>query len=253
MKIVIIKSGDKFGRLTVINEELKIGVKRYFKCLCECGKEKKIHIGVLRNGMTRSCGCLVKENIKKVNEGNRVHSMSKDRIYRIWTGMKQRCLNENNDRFKDYGGRGVKLSDEWVIFENFYKDMHETYSKNLTLDRINNNGDYCKENCKWSTKKEQSRNMRTNNLISFNGKTLTITQLAEINGLKVKTLETRIKRGWGIEKALITPCGKYILKKNETTTTWEKEFDRIHNRRDLELKTKFQEKLDQAKIKKESL
>ena len=121
--------------------------------------------------------------------------------------MHERCYCENHQQFKDYGGRGIIICDEWKNdFNSFYEwALNNGYQDNLTIDRINNNGNYEPENCKWSTRKEQSNNQRTNRLLTYNNKTQTVSQWAEEVGLNKHTLQTRISRGWSVEDALCRP------------------------------------------------
>lgn len=115
------------------------------------------------NGKTKSCGCLSKERIAQSNK-DRANELTNTPTYISWKQMKQRCLNPNTPDYKNYGGRGVTICDKWIKFAGFYEDMGER-PDGLTLDRIDNNGSYCKENCKWSTRAEQNRNKR--GLVNF--------------------------------------------------------------------------------------
>jgi len=125
--------------------------KRYVIANCAvCNTNKEVSLAALRNGSSKSCGC-----------GLTTHQMIHTRIYSIWCGIIQRCNNPNNTAYDSYGGRGISVCDDWLMFENFYKDMGTSYQDTLTIDRIDYNGNYCKENCKWSTKLDQGRNTRT--------------------------------------------------------------------------------------------
>ena len=137
--------------------------------------------------------------------------MSKQtRFYKVWAQMKQRCNNPKHPRFKDYGGRGITICKRWDLFSNFFIDMNESYKDNLTLDRINNSKGYSKNNCKWSTYREQNENRRDNKKLSFNGLTMTITRWSEKLGIKKSTLDMRFyKYGWNIEKCLTTPVRRH--------------------------------------------
>ena len=163
MKAIDLK-GTLFGRLTVI----KKGVpdKRYEKvktawvCECSCGNTLNLTTERLRSGNTRSCGCLARERTILRNKHNTKHGMSKSREYKTWAGMKDRCFNTNNPKYLNYGGRGITVCKEWMgSFEVFYKDMGAR-PKGLTIDRINNEGDYEASNCRWATYKEQNNNKR---------------------------------------------------------------------------------------------
>lgn len=127
------------------------------------------------------------------------------RFYTIWSKMKQRCLNTNDPEYKRYGGRGIKICNRWLKFDNFFKDMFNKYTKELSLDRINNNKGYCKKNCRWTTAKIQANNRRTNRIIKFNGEEKTLMQWSEYLGIKRTTITQRLDYyGWNIEKTLST-------------------------------------------------
>ena len=131
---------------------------------------------------------------------------NKSRLYHIWEDMKNRCLNKNNKRFKSYGGRNVLLFEKWHNYVEFHNwAINNGYSENLTIDRINVNGNYEPLNCKWSTQKEQANNRTTNIYITFKGKTHTMQQWSEMLGFDKHILRNRIKRNWTIERALTTP------------------------------------------------
>jgi len=139
-----------------------------------------------------------------MKKGNYKHGMVGTRTYKSWERMKERCSNPNHQHYKQYGERGIKVCSEWLGengFENFYKDIGNR-PENKTLDRIDNNGNYCKDNCKWSTHKEQCNNTRTNRLITYKGKTKTMRQWEEGLNVKRGTLWARLNKGWSIKKSL---------------------------------------------------
>jgi len=143
---------------------------------------------------------------------NKSHGMNKTPIYEIWCGMIKRCSNKNSNSYHNYGGRGISVCDEWLKFDNFYRDMGDR-PENASIDRINMNGNYEPGNCRWATRKEQSRNTRSNNLVEFNGETKCLTEWAEQVGVKVATLWNRLNSGWDIDKALTTPTRKFTINK----------------------------------------
>lgn len=141
------------------------------------------------------------------NHFNRTHGLSRSKIYARWAGMKTRCTNPAADSYKDYGARGIKVCDRWKTFLNFYEDMKDSYKEGLWLDRIDNDRDYCKENCRWVTAEESNQNKRTIKHYEYNGKALTIVEWARETGLGSETIRTRLlKWRWPISQALnITP------------------------------------------------
>ena len=130
------------------------------------------------------------------------HGMSKTRIYFIWKSIKSRCDRPKDVHYKEYGGRGISYDPKWSNFEEFYSDMKDTYSELLTIDRIDNNGNYCKENCRWVTSKQQSNNRRNNRVVTINGITKTLQQWSEETNIKYNTLIWRLNNGWEGEKLI---------------------------------------------------
>lgn len=191
--------GQKFNRLIVIErkESDKWGNVQWL-CKCDCGNYNVVTTRDLKNSHTKSCGCLHKEIITKHGHG----SQEKSQIYKTWGDMKGRCNSSSHKNYKNYGGRGIKVCKKWEEFEGFFQDMGER-PPNMSIDRIDNNGDYCKENCKWSTRKEQMRNTRQNKLITINGETKCLIEWCEIYQKSCKLVGRRISRdGWTPEEAL---------------------------------------------------
>lgn len=155
--------GRRFGRLVVLKKAPSRNHFNYWECVCDCGGTKTARGGDLKNGKTKSCGCIQ-------HEGNRIkHGYSKKKNtkgeYRVWLGLKGRCLRTTNPKYPDYGGRGIKVCDRWLGktgFQNFLSDMGERPSPNHSIDRINNDGNYEPNNCRWATSSQQSKNKRNN-------------------------------------------------------------------------------------------
>lgn len=190
--------GKQFGLLTVVAEAKKpIGRRQaHWICRCDCGAITNPIDGFkLRSGEIKSCGCYKRElTIKR----NTKHSLCNTRIYRIWVGMHERCYNRNSPKYHRYGGRGICVCDEWLNdIEAFYEwAMANGYQENLTIDRIDNDGNYEPSNCRWSTNEEQCNNREHNILITIGGETKTIAQWAKETGLKYRTIHARYNRGW---------------------------------------------------------
>lgn len=195
-------TGQKFGRLTVVDfSHLDKWKEAVWNCICDCGNLKKVKGALLVRGGTKSCGCLLKE----VNSKSKItHGRSYSPTYTTWIHMKDRCNNPKHTHFQHYGGRGIKICERWEYnFENFLEDMGER-PKGYTLNRIDNDGGYFKENCLWSSDLDQANNKRTNVFLEMDGKKMTAPQWARELNIKVVTIRARLRRGFPIEKVLST-------------------------------------------------
>ena len=224
-------TGKRFGRLVAISgNERDCHRNVLWTCKCDCGNEVKIILESLKNGRTKSCGCLNKE---KRGKNNLIHGKSKTRIYHIWRDMKDRCTNPSRSTYKYYGARGINVCKQWSgsnDFLNFYKwSMANGYKDDLTIDRIDVNGNYCPENCRWIDIKMQSNNKTDNKFISYNGETKTVAQWSEKLNIPYATLFNRLKKWKSVEKSFTVPLkiSNRILNYNGKTYTF-KELEKIY-------------------------
>ena len=181
-----------FGRLLVIKKEGRRGGHISWLCLCECGIKKIIAGRVLREGKSRSCGCLAKEKatLRQIS-----HGMHGTPTYICWKNMKARCGYKRNGCYHNYGGRGIKVCDEWLSFENFMRDMGRR-PVDMSLDRIDNDGDYEPGNCRWATDRQQQQNTRKNIYVNYRGQQLCLSEASRKSGVKYTTIYERLKAGW---------------------------------------------------------
>jgi hypothetical protein len=197
-------SGQRFGRwLALEKTEMDSQGHMGFLCRCDCGTEKVVKGYKLKRGDSLSCGCLRNE---LSSERERTHGLTKHPLFVVWCGMMNRCYSEKSPAFKDYGGRGITVCERWHSVENFVADNAPGYAPSLSLDRIDNDGSYTPENVRWADRKAQSRNRRSNVMLTYQGKTQTLFEWAAEVGIAPRTLWARIReRGWPVEKALTTP------------------------------------------------
>ena len=196
--------GKQFGKLTVLKADLeKSNSKRkYFICKCNCNNIKSVLRDNLIAGKTKSCGCLVKETqLSQAKQRKQYEEDEKD-LRHIWKLMMRRCYNTADSVYEYYGKRGIKVDSSWHIYKNFKKDMYPR-KPNTTLERIDNNKNYCVSNCKWATKEEQANNRRNNRIEALNGVNKTLAQWCRKYNKSYSKVHQRLARGWSLEEALI--------------------------------------------------
>lgn len=208
-----IAAGQKYGRLTAVSfHGLDHRKKSVWAFLCDCGTAVNRPIAGVRCGKTRSCGCLNREVASsktaaralastKHGQGRRRQKSSE---YSTWKEMRQRCGNPKHKRYADYGGRGITVCERWNDFATFFADMGSRPSPEHSLERIDNDGGYSPENCRWATNVEQARNTRANHKVRFRGKEMCLSEACELSGLNHGTVKSRLKRGWSDEDAFRT-------------------------------------------------
>jgi hypothetical protein len=191
------KGGQKFGFLEIVGED---GRDKHGRCLwlckCECGCQTSVKATYLVSGRTKSCGCQKFSGLSRLK-----HGLTGTKVYEAWKAMRQRCTNRKRPQYADWGGRGIKFDPNWMKFENFLADMGVP-SDGESLDRIDNDGPYCKENCRWTIIDVQANNKRNNVLLKHNGERLSFSQWASKLGMNRSVITNRYYRGWPVEKVL---------------------------------------------------
>lgn len=200
MKAINDLAGKRFGKLTVIGISGRDKhMKCIWKCLCDCGTETHAPRQSLLRGEKISCGCGWRAKIAK---GNPTHSHWGCPGYWSWGGMIQRCTNPKNPAYHNYGGRGILVCERWLQFSNFLEDMGQAPA-GMTIERINNDGNYEKSNCVWATKAQQANNTRTNRVLELDGERKTVAQWSQASGVKYETIRGRLHRGLSLKEALV--------------------------------------------------
>jgi hypothetical protein len=194
--------GQRFGRWSVLQK-----ASGGYVCRCDCGVERLVPGDRLQRGGSLSCGCYARENAARLGTKHGHYAGGKPSPeLRSWLKMKSRCYDPHNNRFDRYGCRGIRVCDRWLhSFENFLADMGPRPSPKHSIDRIDNDKDYCPENCKWSTAREQARNRSTCRYLEHGGKRMLLTDWARELGVTKALLNTRLRRGWSVARTLSTP------------------------------------------------
>ena len=198
---------QKFNMLLVLEKYGRKNNRVIWKCRCECGNITYLPTFALTGNHTKSCGCLKGDNFCHIRQN---HKLTNTRLYSILIDIKKRCYNSNFKYYCNYGGRGITICDNWKNdFLAFYNwSMKNGYQENLSIDRINNDGNYEPSNCRWVDRITQGNNKRNNHFLTFNGKTLTIAQWSREIGIPEKNIDSRLRLNWSVEKTLTTPVKK---------------------------------------------
>lgn len=206
-------TGQRFGKLTVIEYLGRKNHQNYWKCRCDCGNIVCCYHYNLTRGTSTSCGCLRSYYARKVRN---CHGEATTRLYKEWGRMRNRCYNKNSPDYNRYGGRGIKACSEWDTFWPFREwALANGYTDELSLDRIDVNKDYSPENCRWITMREQQSNKRTNIFIEHNGRKQTVAQWANELGILKETIMWRVRAGWEPEQCLFGKRGHKIYIEHE--------------------------------------
>lgn len=203
MSNIIDMSGLKIEKLYVISRNgSNENGRALWLCQCDCGNKCNV-LGVhLRRKMVKSCGCAIAEKNEWLRQKQTKHGMRQTQVHRAWCDMKRRCDSDKSSHYKYYGGRGITYDLKWKDFINFFTDMGHPPSPQYSLDRINGNGNYTKENCRWATVTEQANNKKNNTYLTYKGKTQSIADWARELGVPRMRISSRLHRGWSIERAL---------------------------------------------------
>lgn len=195
--------GAKLGTFTFLHYTKSAHGNMYGVFRCDfCAEERERVVSQVRTGYIKVCHCH-----SRARHGH-ARNRNSTSTYEAWSSMKKRCLCETHANYFNYGGRGITVCDRWMTFENFLADMGEC-PEGLTLDRVDNALGYSRENCRWTTMREQNNNRRGNTILQFKGRALTISQWSGETGIKDCTISERLRHGWGVERALSTPARKY--------------------------------------------
>lgn len=208
MRIVDIQNGQQFGKLTVVREVEQRNRRRAVECQCECGNIKTVLICNIRRGLTISCGCHQKQMAIKaqVKHGESRHGVALTAEFSIWRGMWARCRDKSHPQ---YGGRGISICDRWKHYRNFLEDMGRRPTEDHSIDRIDNNGDYTPENCRWATDVEQARNRSNSVFVELYGKRMHVEEWSHISGVSGTVIRDRLRKGWTSKKAVWIPIGQH--------------------------------------------
>lgn len=214
-------TGQRFGMLTVTAYDHTGNYwESYWRCRCDCGNEAVVRSKSLRQGVTKSCGCQSSRYTctKRTTHGA-TRGREKSHEYRCWAMMKNRCLAPTSHAYSKYGGRGITVCVRWRgSFAAFLEDMGPSPSPGHSIDRIDNDGDYCPENCRWATKKEQARNRTRSRFLTCRGETKTIAEWSEIGGVHPSTIAMRLKLEWTDEDAVFAPIRSRKAKSRRLTS-----------------------------------
>lgn len=204
MKRINLTEGQRFGRLTYVDEAPSRPRLRRVMCKCDCGVLKSLLLNDVWHGKTKSCGCLNRELVSK---RCKTHGRSGTPLYQVWGSMVERCTDSCSRSYPRYGGRGIFVCEDWLKFENFLRDMGERPDDGTryTIERINNNLGYSKENCKWATYGEQANNHSANVSMNFDVRTQNLTQWCRELNIPVGAMIHRMRAGWSTEEAFTTP------------------------------------------------
>lgn len=191
-------TGNKYGRWTVLGASPGSENPIKWDCVCECGTVRSVNGSSLRKGASPSCGCITKERMANQgthNQSGRENGNKETAEYRIWSGMRKRCLNPRAQRYERYGGRGIKICERWNDFSNFFADMGQRPTPRHSIEREDNDGDYCPENCRWAKPEDQANNKSCNIIVLVDGEKMTLSAASAALGISYSSSYRRLKSG----------------------------------------------------------
>ena len=204
--------GRRFGMLTVVDDAGNDARgNSMWLCRCDCGNTKTVRGSKLMDGQVKSCGCtqhiFTEERRANISKSKITHGLSGTRLYYVYDNMLKRCYDAKSDRYQNYGARGITVCDEWLKDRRSFFEwaISSGYAEGLTIDRIDVNGNYCPDNCRWATAKEQANNRTSNHTLTYRGETHSIAEWAERFNIPTNALYKRISGCWDVEAALTTP------------------------------------------------
>ena len=209
-------TGQRFGRLVVVTRDTTKLRRVYWRCQCDCGTVKSVASDKLVAGETRSCGCYNRDNLAVIKATHGLTRVGQHHpLHTVWCQMRARCQDRSHPVYHRYGGRGITVCERWEDFACFVADMGERPSPEMTIDRIDNEGPYSPENCRWADRTTQARNRRSTRRYEFDGYCLTLEEWSERTGIRAKLLHARLHTlGWSLQKTLTTPTRRCIRGNN---------------------------------------